>query len=216
MSSPWVSAVNASILLREVVAGAGHAGAAVGFGLALAAQTTRAAASRDAMLLWVREAVAVVETGDVYGPGLIALGLSPNNCIVVEARTPADALRATLEGARCAALSVVILETVAPIDLTASRRLKLAAEKSGVEIVLIRYGGRIAPNAAQIRWRVQGMPQSKPDGTRRPTFKAVVLKSSSGLDGRNCIVEWDHERRCFVQTVSVSVDAVPVVGSLAA
>jgi protein ImuA len=216
MSLPWVSADNASIFLREIVAGPGHSGAAIGFGLALTAQTKRAAASRDAMLLWVREAAAVAETGDVYGSGLTALGLSPDHCIVVEARTLADALRAAHEGARCAALHAVILETVAPIDLTASRRLKLAAEKSGVEIVLIRYGGRIAPNAAQIRWRVQGMPQLKPDGTRRPTFEVVVLKSSLGLDGRNCIVEWDHERRCFVQTVSVSVDAIPVVGSLAA
>jgi protein ImuA len=168
------------------------------------------------MLLWVREAAAVVETGDVYGPGLTALGLSPDNCIVVEARSLVDALRAALEGARCTALSAVILETVAAIDLTASRRLKLAAEKSGVEIVLIRHGGRIAPNAAQIRWRVQGVPQLKQDGPRRAAFDVFVLKSSSGVDERSCIVEWDHERRCFAQTVSVPLDAVPVVGSLAA
>jgi len=210
-----ICASSAPVILREVVAGPGHAAAAVGFGLTLAAQT-KAAAPRDAMLLWVREAAAIAETGDAYGPGLAALGLSPERCIVLEARSPVDGLRAALEGARCSALHAVILETVAPIDLTASRRLKLAAEKSGVEIVLIRHGGRVAPNAAQIRWRVQGAPQMKPNGPRRAAFDVFVLKSSSGLDERSCIVEWDHERRCFAQTVSVPLDAVPVVGSLAA
>lgn len=215
MSSVSVSAANAPISLREVIAGPGHAGAAVGFALALASQT-RVGAPREASLLWVREAAAVAETGNVYGPGLSALGAFPDRCIVVEARTSVDALRATLEGARCAALHAVILETVVPIDLTSSRRLKLAAEKSGVEIVLIRHGGRIAPNAAQVRWRVQGAHLLDPDGRRRPSFEAVLLKSSAGFEGRSCIVEWDHERRCFAQTLSVSMDAVPAIGSLAA
>jgi len=214
MSFTLDSLLNASFPLREVVAGPGHAGAAIGFGLALAMQGRRR--TRPTVLLWVREAAAVAEGGDVYGPGLSALGLSPDTCIVMEVRSLIDALRAALEGARCGALHAVVLETVAPIDLTASRRLKLAAEKSGVEIVLIRHGGRTAPNAAQVRWRVQGAPLLDPNGRRRPTFEAVVLKSSSGLDGRSCIVEWDHEQQCFSQTVSVSVDAIPVVGSMAA
>jgi protein ImuA len=215
MSVSSISAGKASVLLREVVAGPGHAEAAIGFGLALAMQTTRAAAPHEFALLWVREAAAVVETGDPYGPGLAAFGLSPNGCIIVEARTSVDALRAALEGARCAALGAVVLETLDPIDLTASRRLKLAAEKSGVAIMLIRYGDRIAPNAAQLRWRVQAAPQAS--GRMRDTaFEIIVLKSPSGLDGRRSIVEWDHEQRCFSQTVPVLVDAIPVVGSLAA
>jgi len=215
---PSIFADNASAFLREVVAGPGHASVAVGFGLALAIQTMASASgSRAAVLLWVREAAAVAETGAAYGPGLAALGLSPDHLIIVEARTPVEALRAALEGARCAALSVVILETAAPIDLTVSRRLKLAAEKSGVAIILIRLGGHVAPNAAQTRWCVQAAPQSvMPDGTQRATFQSIVLKSSSGLDGRTCIVEWDHARRCFMQTLSVPMDAVPVIGSLAA
>lgn len=209
-----------SVLLREVVAGPGHAGVAVGFGLGMAAQTVASSrssesASRTAMLLWVREAAAVAETGDPYGPGLAAFGLSPNDCLIVEARRPVDALRAALEGARCAVLGAVVLEMLAPIDLTASRRLKLAAEKSGVAIVLVRLGGRGEPNAAQLRWRVQAALQES-DQMRRAAFEVVVLKSPSGMDGGICIVEWDHEQRCFVQTVSQSVDAVPVIGSLAA
>jgi protein ImuA len=205
-----------AVLLCEVVAGPGHASVAVGVGLALAVQTISAAsASRTAMLLWVREAAAMAETGVAYGPGLAAFGLSPNDCVIVETRTHVDALRAALEGARCSALSVVILETVAPLDLTASRRLKLAAEKSGVAVILVRIGSHIAPNAAQMRWRVHAAPQAS-EQMRRTAFEVVVLKSPSGIDGGICIVEWDHERRCFVQTVSQSVDAVSGIGSLAA
>jgi protein ImuA len=204
-----------TLLLREVTAVPGHAGVAVGFGLALAAQTLSATSAARAAVLWVREAAAVVETGAAYAPGLAAFGLSPDHLVIVEARTPVDALRAALEGARCAALSAVVLETVAPIDLTASRRLKLAAEKSGVAVVLVRLGGHGEPNAAQIRWRVQAAPQA-PDRMRRTAFEMIVLKSPSGLDGRSCIVEWDHDRQCFAPTLSVPLDAVPVIGPLAA
>lgn len=214
MSSLVISKIKPP-LLREVVAGPGQPSVAVGFGLALAAETLSAPSETGAALLWVREAAAVVEAGTPYGPGLAAFGLSPDHLVIVEARTPIDALRAALEGARCAVLGAVVLETVAPIDLTASRRLKLAAEKSGVAIVLVRLGGDGEPNAAQIRWRVQAAPQA-PDQMRRTAFEIIVLKSRSGLDGNSRIVEWNHDRQCFEQTLFMPLDAVSGIGSLAA
>jgi protein ImuA len=216
MDPPAICPRKAPVVLHEVIAGGGHAGAAVGFGLALAAQTL-ASASHDAMLLWVREGAAVAETGDAYGPGLETLGLSPDCFVIVKARTHVDSLRAALEGARCAALAAVVLETLTPIDLTASRRLKLAAEKSGVAIVLVRVGSHAVPNAAQIRWRVQAAHERlKADGTQRAAFEAVVLKSPQGVDGKSWFLEWDHDGRCFVPTLPVPMDAALVVGSLAA
>ncbi|HEX2843140.1 hypothetical protein [Hyphomicrobium sp.] len=204
------------VIVREVVAAPGHGIAAVGFGLALAAQTL-ASDPRGALLLWVREAAATTETGDAYGPGLAGFGLSPDCILIVETRTHLEALRAALEGARCEALGAVVVETMAPIDLTASRRLKLAAEKSGVAIVLVRLGGQSVPNAAQVRWRVQAAPEvAKPDGTRCAAFELAVLKSTTGFDGRSGIVEWDHERLCFAQTLSLPVDALSGIGPMAA
>lgn len=204
------------VVVREVVAAPGHGIAAVGFGLALATQTI-ASGTRGALLLWVREAAAAMETGDAYGPGLAAFGLSPDCFLVVETRTHLEALRAALEGAHCEALSAVVVETVTPVDLTASRRLKLAAEKSGVAIVLVRLGGHAVPNAAQVRWRVQAAPELvKSDGTRCAAFETTVLKSPAGFDGRNSIVEWDHERLCFAQTLSLPMDALSGIGPMAA
>jgi protein ImuA len=184
--------------------------------LAFAAQKLASAPS-DAAVLWVREAAATAETGDPYGPGLAALGLSPTRLVIGRVRTQIEALRATLEGARCAALSAVILETIGAVDLTASRKLKLAAEKSGVTIVLIRLTNPTAPNAVQVRWSVRAVPSlTKRDGRKCAAFEVAVLKHPAGLAGRSCIVEWDNDRRCFTQTLSFPVAAIPISGSLAA
>ncbi len=204
-----------SFSLQEVVASPGHAGTAVGVGLALARQT-RASASPGA-LLWVREAAAAAETGDAYGPGLAGFGMSPDGLILVEAGTQVNALRAALDGARCAALSAVVLETKKSIDLTASRRLKLASEKSGVAIVLIRLTDASVPNAAQARWRVAAAPQTVPTGSRSFTaFKVEVLKHPVGLIDTTCIMEWHHEWHSFAEAIPLPLAAVSDVGSLAA
>lgn len=206
--------LTATAALQEIVAGQGHAGAAVGFGLAVSAEKLSA---RDSMLLWVREAGAAVETGDAYGPGLAVLGVSQNRLVVVRGRTYADALRAALEGVRCTALSVVVLETCNAVDLTASRRLKLASEKSGVAVVLIRLTNENVPNAAQVRWRVSAALQTPDQANRSLTaFKVEVLKHPAGLIGKTCIMEWDHERHSFAEAISMPLAAIPDIGSLAA
>jgi protein ImuA len=211
----------AGISLHEIVGRPGHAGAALGFGLALVGERI-ASAPTNAAILWVREAAEVRETGDVYGSGLAGLGIPPDSLIVVEARTHLDGLRAALEGVRCAALSAVVLETRSAIDLTASRRLKLASEKSGVAVVLIRSTNEIVTNAAQVRWRVEAAPQPHPTNPASPNtrwiaaFKVEVLKHPAGLAGKTCIMEWDHERHSFAEAISVPLVALSGIGSLAA
>lgn len=159
----------------------------------------------------------MAETGNAYGPGLKRLGISPDRLIIVEAPTAATALRAALEGVRCAALSAVLLETNRTVDLTASRRLKLASEKSAVPVVLIRLAKEAVPNAAQVRWRVGAVPRAPTQKEGSHTiFKAEVLKHPAGLIGRNCIIEWDHERHSFAEAVSLSLAAFSDVRPLAA
>ena len=202
--------------MHEVLAQPGHAAAAVGFSLALAAQAL-ASASHRAALLWVRESAATTEAGDVYGAGLASFGLSPDRLIVTEMRTHVDSLRAALEGARCTALAAVILETTDPVDLMASRRLKLATEKSGVAVVLLRPNSRFVFNAAPIRWCVKAAPRTANTGDNaHMAFEVELLKHPRGRAGRCCVVEWDHERHDFAETLSLPVAAVSRVGSLAA
>jgi protein ImuA len=103
--------------------------------------------------------------GDLYGPGVAALGLDARRLILAQARHPREVLWAMEEGLKSRALAAVIgeLET---LSLPASRRLLLAAEASGVTGFALRRwrdGERAAvqrsvPNAAETRWRVKAMP----------------------------------------------------------
>jgi protein ImuA len=95
--------------------------------------------------------------GDLYAPGLRAFGLDPARLILCRARRRADLLWAMEEALRCPALAAVVAE-VDGLDLTASRRLQLAAEAGGVTGFLLRRavlskGGRDV-TAAPTRWRV--------------------------------------------------------------
>jgi protein ImuA len=103
--------------------------------------------------------------GDLYGPGLAALGLDTGRLILAQAQHPRDVLWAMEEGLRSPALAAVVGELEA-FSLPASRRLLLAAEVSGVTGFALRRwrdgeraaAQRLAPNAAQTRWRIKALP----------------------------------------------------------
>lgn len=208
-------------VIQEIIAGAGHVEAAVGFALACAAEV-RAAGACPRLIVWVRQDAAAHETGTIYGPGLTALGIDPGEVVIVRARTFADALRAGLEVLRCPSVGVGLIETIPAADLTASRRLKLAAEKSGVVPFLIRHADGPVSNAANIRWRITAGPRWA-DGAvpawspvQHASFEVELVKHPAGLSGVRWCVEWDHELRQFKETLSRPVGTVPAGGSLAA
>jgi protein ImuA len=107
-------------------------------------------------LLWVQERMAVLEAGRVHPPGL------PGHALIhVEARDSREALWAMEEGLRCAAVGAVIGEIwgdPAALDFTATRRLAVAAERTGVAAFLIRLGGHANLSGARARWRVASAP----------------------------------------------------------
>jgi protein ImuA len=107
-------------------------------------------------LLWVQERMAIVESGRIHPPGLPSRDL-----IHVEARDAKEALWAMEEGLRCAALSAVIGEIWGDpraLDFTATRRLAVASERSGVAAFLIRLGGHANLSGARMRWRIASAP----------------------------------------------------------
>jgi hypothetical protein len=130
----------------------------------------RLAAASDVMVLWF------LPHTDLYGPGLATHGLDPRHLVLV--RTPRDAeiLWAMEEGLRAAGLAAVVGE-VGTLAAVASRRLQLAAERSGVTAFLLRRwrdGGEAArerdlPNAAATRWRIAALP-SQPIPVPSPIF----------------------------------------------
>jgi protein ImuA len=153
-------------------------------------------------LCWIRQEFADRETGAIYPPGLAELGFGPERFLLVRVRDGASVLRAGAEAARCSSLgAVVIAPWGAPkeFDLTASRRLKLLAEASGVPLLMLRVGATPYPSAAQTRWRVGAAP-SRAQPARAPGFPAFqisLLRHRGGIAPGQWCVEWNRDRYCF-------------------
>ncbi|CAA9230178.1 MAG: hypothetical protein AVDCRST_MAG04-1084 [uncultured Acetobacteraceae bacterium] len=93
---------------------------------------------------------------DAWPPGLARFGLSPANLVLVQAPRPVDGLWAMEEALRCSGVAGALL-VLRELDLTAARRLQLAAEAGGAVGLLLRpdEGEEAAgATAALTRWRV--------------------------------------------------------------
>ncbi len=147
-------------------------------------------------VLWVQERMAILESGRVHPPGLASQDL-----IHVEARDARDALWAMEEGLRCAGLSAVIGELWGDrqaLDFTATRRLAVAAERSGVHCWLVRLGGAANLSGARMRWRIGSAPSlAHPFDARAPgapAWDAELFRARGFQPGRWSIA---HEADAF-------------------
>lgn len=107
-------------------------------------------------VLWVQDRASRLENGRVYGPALKGVTL-----LRVEVSHARDVLWAMEEGAACAGLSAVVGEVHgAPpvLDFTATKRLAMRAEASGVPVWLIRSGEVEGLSAARERWCIGSLP----------------------------------------------------------
>lgn len=171
--------------------------ATTAFALGLAA---RAAAARP--ILWARQDMLDAETGHVHPPGLVELGHVPARIVLARGHDAHDVLRAGEDAVRCAGLGAVLIEPwSAPhcLDLTASRRLVLAAATAGVTVILLRTGAAPAPSAAETRWRIAAAPSRRLTGGAPgfPAFEATLLRRRGGMAGQTWLVEWNRDRLSF-------------------
>ena len=177
-----------------------HGAGAVFFALAQAAMGQGA-------VLWVRPAwqgLPILPTG-------AARFFDPHRLIV--ARTGGgpeghvDTLAVAEEGLRSGAAPLVIFEVDQPIDLTAGRRLQLAAKAGcATALAIIREG--MGSNAAQTRWHC--LPCFDPEaGDGEPTLQSWHLtKNKAGLLGR-WQVRWDATRHQVQQVLGQGRDSDP-------
>ncbi|WP_294390599.1 protein ImuA [uncultured Sphingomonas sp.] len=128
--------------------------------LFLAGLAARLAAAADTRVLWV------VSRFDLYAPGLEQAGLPPHRLIFAEGREDKDVLALMEDGLRHGALAAVIGE-VRRADMTASRRLQLAADAGGTPAFLSRRWRREGAcplselSAATTRWRIACAPSGR-------------------------------------------------------
>ncbi len=137
-----------------------------------------------------------------YAPGLAELGIDPAAMVLMRLPDLQSLLRAGVDCVRHGSAGAVILEMdgrAPAFDLTASRRLTLAAEQSGTMVLIVRSGADPAPSAAHTRWQVASapslpLPANAPGG---PVFDVTLLRQRGGREGLNLQVEWNRERGTF-------------------
>ncbi|MFL6760165.1 MAG: ImuA family protein [Sphingomonas sp.] len=141
---------------------------------------------RSKPLLWVQDRMAILESGRVHPPGLPTQDL-----IHVETRDARDALWAMEEGVRCSCLSAVIGEIWGDprtLDFTATRRLAVAAERSGTPCWLVRLGGTANLSGARMRWRIASAPSLindlDPRAPGMPAWDAELFRARGMPPGR--------------------------------
>lgn len=128
----------------------------------------------------------------LYAPGLARFGLGPDRLTVAVCPNRTDCLWAMEEGLRAGVLAAVVGEPDGAVDLTASRRLQLAAETgSTTGFVLLRGGvrGRLAPSAVASRWQVTPLPAlGRGTGLR---WQVRLLRCRGGGEG-TWEIDWDE------------------------
>lgn len=171
-------------------------GAVTSFAAALAG---RAQTARARPVVWIAPRSDARES--LYGPGLAGFGLDPADLIAV--RIPpggafaATALWAMEEALRATAVGIVCAE-IETLDLTASRRLQLAAEAGGGLGLLLRRDGRhtdetaLPPTASVSRWRIAALPGGPSEYANLPgpaRWRAELLRVR-GERPRTWQLEW--------------------------
>jgi protein ImuA len=173
-------------------------GAVTGFALALAARATGDGRSA----LWIQTDFAAIEAGMPYGPGLDLFGLPLRHLLILRVARPLDLLWAFEEALKSRSLAAVLAElpeSGAAADLTATRRLTLAARAGGGLGLLLRHRPCPLATAAMTRWQVAAAV-SQPDaygGLGRTTFDLSLSKNRRGRSGRWTAC-WSHDERSFV------------------
>ena len=212
----WLAEGLARGRLHELFASeAEDAGAGAGFGLALVL------AARALPLLWLRVEGTELQAGRLSGAGAAQLGLDPATLLLGVVPDEAALLRAAADAARCAGLGTVLVEAWgrAPgIDLTATRRLMLAAEGSGVTVLMLRVDATPVPSAAATRWGVAALPSTalEADAPGAPAFLVECLRRRGGPSGQRWRVEWNRETQSFSEPPLSGADFPLVVDRAAA
>ncbi|WP_054303292.1 ImuA family protein [Gemmobacter sp. LW-1] len=140
------------------------------------------AAQVGADLLWIREGW----RSEQLNP-LGFEGFDPSRLILIQTKDQTDTLAVAEEALRDGAVPLVVLELTAGIDLTAGRRLQLAARAGGTTgLCLIAEG--MGSNAAETRWHCR--PVFDPQDSTRQQWS--LIKNKSGTIGA-WHVRWDSK-----------------------
>jgi protein ImuA len=151
-------------------------------GAAAALFTAGVAARSKGKVLWC------LTRPDLFAPALSQAGLHPDRVIYCEADKEEDVLASMEEGLSFGGLAAVVGELVR-LPMTASRRLQLAAEKTGTLGLIVRRWRRQTeasdygqPTASTTRWRISVLPSAPLPvaGVGRARWLAELMRVKAG------------------------------------
>jgi protein ImuA len=189
-------------LVEMAPAAPGEEPAATGFALAWAR-----AAAPGRLIFWAAPERTLAEHGAPCAEGLAEFGLDLGATLIARTKTQIDALWAAEQALTIA--GAFVLCTVAPspkaLDLTATRRLFLAARKHKSRCALIRLDAARA-SAAQLRFEISSTPgESSAYGLAPPAFDVRLARNRAGPAGQGWRLQWCAHEYAF-RTIAPSVD----------
>ena len=134
----------------------------------------------------------------LYGPGLQQAGVDPARLAIAACGTQEDLLWVVEEALKSGAAAAVVAQPAKPVDLTASRRLQLAAEAGGALGLILNdparlriaapsagsgLPGLLAPSAVTTRWQAEPVPSGEgiPEGREKeadcPCWRLRLLRA---------------------------------------
>ena len=127
----------------------------------------------------------------LFPPALKAFDIEPDRIIFIDLKKEKDVLWSMEEALKCGGIASVIGE-IQEISFTASRRLQLAVEQSGVTGFILRRSPRNLNTIACIsRWNISSLPSVLEDGMPGvgfPRWNVELLKIRNGRPG-----SWEME-----------------------
>lgn len=147
---------------------------------------------------------------DLFFPALEQAGLRHNRVVFVEAGKEEDVLASMEEALSYGSLGAVVGELVR-LPMVASRRLQLAAEKTGAMGLVVRRWRRQAeandfgqPTASSTRWRVSVLPSEElpVPGVGRARWLLELMRVKAGECAEFCVGACDEQGRIDISSGS--------------
>jgi protein ImuA len=193
--------------LHEIAApGEPHIAAAAGFALGLAGHH-----GKRRTVVWIAEEMALTESGAPHGAGLDAIGLAPEQLVMVSVAHRRNLQWAMEEALRSRAVGAVIGEMRGGrIDEVAVRRLSLASADSGALGLLLRATPPNDASTAATRWIVGAAPSVTSQYPGAPRFVAHLARNRYGPLG-SWILEWSDSDERFILPTHAQPVASPAL-----
>ena len=209
-----VAAIDACLPQGGLARGALHEIAGGAYGAEAALFVAGVLARLDGPVLWC------LRRRDLFAPALAGVGLHPDRVLYAEGGDERTILLCLEEGVRHAGLAGAVGE-VARLSMTASRRLQLAAEASGVIAFVIRRwrgaeedGAFGRPSAATTRWRITALPSSPlpVPGIGRARWRLELVRVRGGESAAWEVEACDGQGRLALSADLADRSAAPAAG----